>query len=216
MSSLNSTIQSNRSNSTTPTTAVDTNLFVQVLTYVDYVNRIVSMLIFFTYFVLVLKCRFLQHKSLLYVHHSNLVGFLFCVMYIFYYTQTTPSTSSAYLNNLFCVMSEVWWSLSKYLRSYSILLIAAYRFLAVFYIKAFKFINRSYWILFVPIALVWLFAAVVFVSTKYGFRTTYGSLYCIDGLGSTLNGTINYLICTTIVRTVYTRFIEKERGLANF
>lgn len=179
--------------------ALQSDLFVTILTYVDYVNRILSMLIYITYAVFVVKYKFLRHKSLIYVHHSNLVGFLFCVMYIFYFGSSLPATSNSYANLVFCVMSEIIWSLLKYLRSYSILLIALYRLLAVFFIQLFKFFNRSYWLLLMPILLSWIFSGVVFVATKYGFHTTYGSLYCIDGLGRSLDETINYLIVTSVV-----------------
>lgn len=193
----------NNSNNTTtraPTPLLDSNLFITILTYVDYVNRIVSMLIFLTYLVLVLKLKYLRHKSLLYVHHSNLTGFIFCVMYIFYFGKTSPSTSDPYLNMIFCVMSEVIWAMLKYLRTYSVLLIALYRLMAVFYVKWFKFINSSYVFLMIPILVVWVFSGVVFLATKYGFSTTYGNLFCIDGLGPTVYHTINYLVVTVFVR----------------
>lgn len=198
--SIFSNITNRTNGSSTPAPQVfASNLFVTILTYVDYVNRILSMLIFFTYLVLVIKLPFLRHKSLLYVHHSNLVGFMFCVMYIFYFSHTMPSTSSASLNLIFCIMSEVFWSISKYLRSYSILLIAIYRLMAVFFLDAFKFMNASYILLYIPIFVIWIFSFIVFVATKFPFQTTYGNLYCIDGLGPTVTYTVNYLIVTTIV-----------------
>lgn len=199
-SQSNVTQNQNQTFSSTPApSTIDSSLFVQILTYVDYVNRVLSMIIFFTYFMLILKLKFMRHKSLIYVHHSNFVGFLFCLMYIFYFTTTAPNLPNQYLNLIFCVMSEVTWSMLKYLRSYSILLIAIYRFAAVFHINQFKKLNSSYCALLLPILVLWLLSLIFFLSTKFGFKTTYGSLFCIDGNAISLSDRINYLIVTSIL-----------------
>jgi hypothetical protein len=128
---------------------------------------------------------------------------MFCVMYIFYFEQTLPSfPNNPRLNNLLCVLSEINWSMLKYLRSYSILLIALYRFLAVFYLTLFKKLNSSLIWLILPLLVLWLFSAIIFVSTKFGFQTTYGSLYCIDGFTTYLPNAIGYLTVTTIISLI--------------
>ena len=118
--------------------------FIIALKDVDYVVRVVSLLLFVIYFVLVLILRELRTKNLLYVHHANAIGFVFVLMYMVYFNATTPSTSNPSVNVSLCKLTEFIWGILKYLRSYSILLIALYRFVAVKYVNVFKRINKSH------------------------------------------------------------------------
>ena len=174
-------------------------LFTIVLNQVDMVVRISACLIFISYFLMVFFMKDLRKSSLFYVHHANLVGFLFVLMYIFYFNSTQPSFDSPYLNDLFCKMSEISWSMLKYLRTYSILLIAFQRFIAVYKSSLFKRISNSYLYFSMPIVCSWIISIILVVSTKLGFQTTYGTLYCIDGFSKDMDDQVRYLVVTTIL-----------------
>lgn len=191
----------NLSNNTNKSTALvlQESLFISILSYVDFVNRISSILIFAGYFTLVFFNKKLQNKNLFYVHHSNFVGFLFCLMYIFYFSSNQPNFTDPNLNDLYCKLTEIAWSMLKYLRPFSLLIVALYRFLGVFYNNFFKKINKSKFYIFLPVFVVWMFTIVVFLSTKFGLQTTYGSLYCIDGYSNIFENRLTYLILTSFI-----------------
>ena len=174
-------------------------LFVTVLTYVDYVNRVVSSLMFIIYLVFVILLKELRTLNLLYVHHANFVGFIFVLMYMIYFTSSVPTTKDPVLFDQLCTATETIWGVVKYLRGYSVLLIALYRFMAVFYIEQFKTLNKSYALISAPIAVVWVLSVVLFLSTKFGFQTTYGNLFCIDGFSANLSNVIGYLTVSSFL-----------------
>jgi hypothetical protein len=188
-------------NQTNITASDLTPIIITVLTYIDDVNRIVSMAVFGVYFILVILISELRKRSLLYLHHANLMGFMFSLMYIFFYINSMPNFTP-YFNKIFCTASEATWSLLKYLRPYSILVIAFYRLIEAYNPKLFKEFNSSLITISMPIALVWITALILFLSTKYGFETTYGSPYCIDGFSTDTSDVVNYLIVTTVLSMI--------------
>ena len=187
-------------NQTNSTDLPDTQIvsFVIVLSYVDLVVRVTACLIFVAYFLMVALLKDLRKSNLLYVHHGNLVGFFFIIMYMFYFNTTQPSFSSAYLNDLYCKLSEISWSMLRYLRTYSILLIAVQRLIAVHFVRIFKKMSHSYVYMIIPIVFVWVFSIICVFSTKFGFQTTYGSLFCIDGYSNEIQSALGYLITSSI------------------
>ena len=183
---------------TTVSTAISNVLFVNILTYIDYVNRCVSFLFFLIYFIILIAFKEMRTLNLLYVHHANIVGFFFVLMYMIYFNVTAPTTTDPTLFQIECTITEVIWGVLKYLRAFSVLLIALYRFSAVFCIEFFKFVNKSYVHISVPIILVWILAIVLFASTKFALNTTYGSLFCIDGFSLSTYDTVAYLIISAV------------------
>jgi hypothetical protein len=157
-------------------------------------NRALSLLIFTVYFLAIFFINDLRNKNLLYVHHANFVGFLFCLIYAFY-----SSNLKFELNRTLCAVSETAWGLIHYLRPYSVVLIALYRFIAVFYNSTFKRLNASDWLLVLPIIAVWLSSSLMFLGTKFGFDTTSGYVYCMDGQNSNFGKVIGYLLVTSVI-----------------
>ena len=184
---------------TTTTLSLQQVLFVSILTYVDYVNRIFSFAMFIIYFAAVAMFKEMRTLNLLYVHHANFVGFIFVFMYIIYFSTSAPNSTDPRVNDLLCRITEVVWGVLKYLRSHSLLLIALYRLVAVYFHELFKLVNKSYLNIIIPIAVLWSTAILIFVGTKFGFNTTYGSLYCIDGFSTDPVATVNYLIVSSLL-----------------
>ncbi len=88
---------------------VETPLIITIFTYTDYVIRLSSMIIFCAYFKIVLAYKDLQKLGNLYVHHMNLVGFLFCLMYVFYFNTSLPTFSNPYVNQVLCTLFGACW-----------------------------------------------------------------------------------------------------------
>lgn len=154
----------------------------QLLEYADQVSRVISICLFVIYFILVCIVRDLRNKNLFYLHHSNFVGFLFCLMCLVYFNNRHYEWSTwPMFDNLFCSISEFGWSILKYLRPYSVLTIAFYRFAAVYSNNTFRRINGSKFYLFLPVLFVWAVSLVLVLVTKLIFHTTHGSELCLDG-----------------------------------
>jgi hypothetical protein len=176
---------------------IDKEFLVEPLVYIDKIVRIFSILIFLFYFLLVLISKEQHKKNLIYVHHANLIGFLFCLMYLLYFKEKHPNFKSDDVNAVLCKLSELSWALLKYLRAYSILIIALYRLIAVFWSNLFKRLNSSLFKLLIPIFVIWSMSLVLFLSTKTIFNTTSGTFYCIDGFSENFRDKLSYLIVNT-------------------
>lgn len=74
----------------------------------------------------------LQNRTLIFVHHANLIIFLFSLHYLLYLNFVHPNFNDERLSQTLCFISEVVWALLKVLRPYSVALIAVFRFIAVF------------------------------------------------------------------------------------
>lgn len=190
-SSPNTTILSNTND--------NNSLIVTILTYVDSINRITANLVFVIYFLMIVIIKELRTCHLLYTHHTNLVGFLFCLMYLFYFNSSQPNFNDQLLDHILCEISEIVWAMLFYLRSYSVLIIAIHRFTAVFFIDFYKKINNSVIYMILPILSIWFFSLIMVVGTKFGFNTTYGSFYCIYGYSDNLKNVTYYLITSTVI-----------------
>ena len=176
---------------------------ISALSIVDSIVRVISASIFVIYFILVAVLKEMRSKNLFYVHHANFVGFLFVLMYLFYFRTSMPSTGNVWLNDILCRVTESVWGILKYLRSYSVLWIAIYRLTAVKHMNAFRFINKTKLNLLAPILTLWVLAIVLYVSTKFVFGVSYGSPFCIDGFSNRLDMTIGYLTVSSFLAILF-------------
>jgi hypothetical protein len=197
-------------------------LSLRVLSHIDFANRVISMIIFALYFVAIVVTKDLRTKKLLYVHHTNFIGFLLCLMYIFYTNETNPTLfSDPRFNQLLCSVSEFAWSMLKYLRPYSVLLIAIYRFIAVFSNGTFKRINNSAFYLALPIIIAWTVSLGLFLGTKFLFKTTHGYIFCMDGYNKEFRNVLGYLIVSSALSffipliLVLTLYLQIRRKINN-
>lgn len=168
------------------------------LTVIDIMVRILSLLVHLTYFYLVYSYKELHKKGLVYLHHTNLVNLIYCCMFMFYIGNLSPSFQNETLNTILCTLSELAWSMLKYLQAYSIVLLSSYRVIACYNTVLFRKINRTYYIITFPIIFIWILSFTLYISTKFSFNTTYGSIYCIDGYSVHEQDEINYFISTEI------------------
>ena len=144
------------------------------------------------YFWLIYKIVELRKLTLLYVHHCNFVSFLFNFHYIIYYHYIHPYFDDPKWIDITCTISEVFWAMLKLLRTYSILLIAVYRAVAVFKVNLYKKMNSSWVYIMIPLGVDYLICALIYLATKYGYQTKYGYLYCFDGFSPIFYNSISY------------------------
>jgi hypothetical protein len=141
----------------------------------------------------------LQKKTLLYVNHAVVTSSFYIIIQFGYMFGTTPKFPDASLNAFLCSFSEFFWPFSTYIRSYSILLIAVYRYLAVFKLNVFKKINSSYWYLCAPLLGIWLLAIAFPLLIKFSLQTSPSALFCLDGYSLLYERTILYFVFTQLL-----------------
>ena len=172
---------------------------INILNYVDLTVRVVSALTFVAYFALVAFKRELRKANLFYVHNANFVNLAWVLIFIGFFNSTAPNFSSDYLNHVFCVLIEILFGWFKYLRSYSVLLIAIYRFNAVFFINFHRQLHKRSLYVFLPVLATWTLTLLLALASKYAFQTTYSASLCMDGYSDVFANLVNYLITTSVL-----------------
>ena len=193
-----------------------------VTNYIDYITRIVALLIHAVYVLFIIYFKEFQTRTMLFLHHVNIISMIYCIHYVFYIGTQRPSFSSAELNAVLCYASEMVWINLKYLRLYSLLLLAIYRYLSVFKIQLHRKFSSSLFNMSMPIVVIWAMSLVMSFSLKYIFNTTYSDLYCYEGYSKYwLNSVLffiflimtSYVVPTVIVIVLYKRIIDKLKQL---
>lgn len=175
-------------NSTSNNTSVD--WFLETMTIVDNAFRYAGLTINGLYFILVLLLKQLQKSTLLYVHHASFANSFMLVLLAGYIFGPAPHFANQTANLTLCYMSEFLWCFQYYLRTYSILLLAIYRYIAVYKVNLYKKLNSSMCYMLLPLVIIYATSIVFPVVSKFAFRTTYSPyLYCLDGY-STVSGLI--------------------------
>lgn len=101
--------------------------------YIDYIIRVIAVLIHCLYFGLVICFKTLQKRQGMYLHHVNLISLLYCLHYCAWIGNFWVDLGNSTLDHVFCYMSEIFWIFLKFARNYSLSLLAAYRLLYIFY-----------------------------------------------------------------------------------
>jgi hypothetical protein len=171
-----------------------TKITVDILNQADIIIRVLLLIVHMFYFFLIFKIKQFRRLSLVYMHHSNLIGLVFNLHYLVYFDNVYPKFENLVYVDLACKISENLWALIKILRAYSIALIALHRLIAVFRINLYKKINKSVFFLIFPIILIYFFVIFFIIATKFYFNTTYGSLYCFDGYSKIFKNKLMYFI----------------------
>lgn len=159
----------------------------------DITMRIVNLLSQLLYFGVVVFLKDLQCLPQIPMHHTNAIGLINAVHYCFWIMADEPKFSRQFLNDVLCTMSETLWAITKYARAYSILTVALFRYIGVTRLTLYKKITTLNTIVF-SIALNWLIAAIVFLVSKYIFKTTYGIIYCYDGYSVNREHNLQYFL----------------------
>ncbi|CAF0862473.1 unnamed protein product [Brachionus calyciflorus] len=166
------------------------------LFYLDTSQRIFSFLTHLMYFIFLIKFKKLRYKSYIFINHFILANFLYCLIYILFIKSEKPSFAKQSLSHFVCLIASFFWSVFKFLRYYSILLVSIHRFIAVYYINLFKRINKSNVFISFSIILIWIIASVIAFICKFIFENTYGTNNCFDGHSKTFKQSLNYYMVT--------------------
>ena len=180
-----------------------TKITVDILNQFDIFIRITSFIVHMFYFFLIIKIKTLRRLSLLYMHHSNLIGLIFNLHYLIYFDKIYPKFENFFYVDLMCKLSENLWALIKMARAYSIALIALYRLIAVYKINLYRKINKSVVLLIFPMILIYSFIILFIIATKFYYNTTYGSLYCFDGYSNIFSNKLMYFIWHSSIGLVF-------------
>ena len=180
-----------------------TKLIIDILTQIDHLVTSTSLIVHIFYFFLIFKLKTLRKLTLLYLHHSILIGFLFNLHYLIYFNYTRPFFQDDRLNQLMCTVSEFFWSFLKTQRAYSIALIALYRLIAVYKLSLYKYLNKSVVKLIWPLIFLYVFVITFVLAIKFLFKTTYGSLYCFDGYSQSELNRLLYFIIYALIGLIF-------------
>ena len=174
-------------------------VMIEALNYIDLIIRCVATAIFLAYFALVACYKEQRKASLVYVHHANFVNLIYTLIFLCFFNSSYPNLGSENVNQAFCQLVEILFGLLKFLRSYSVLLIALYRLAAVYAIDFYRNLNKSTWKIPVSVAIVWLLSTALALSTKYATRTIYHKSFCLDGYSNEMSSIIAYMVVTSVV-----------------
>lgn len=174
------------------------NSFQNILNTLDIFVRCTFLTINTSYFLLVFLIKDLQKISYFNMHHSNFIGLCLSIIYCSWINQTNPTIKNEFLKDFVCSLSEIGWSLFRTARAYSILALAAYRYLAVYHSHLFQKVSMSKGYTFLTVALVWFIPTIIFIVFKFAFDTKPG-LLCLDGFNSNLFDSITYYAFTTVL-----------------
>jgi len=206
--------------STTPPAAQDllyNNLIIASQVFVYF-----CVILHGVYFLLVIFAKDLRTRSLIFINHAVLANSFYPLgNLVFQYVDPTTMANHN-LVNILCSFFEIFWPFSIYTRMFSILLIAIYRYIAVFKLDLFKKINDSYLYLYTPIAATWIISMALTLIFKYAFKTTYSLTNCLNGfspifINSLLNALfyigLSLILPTMAIVVIYILIAKKLKKL---
>lgn len=142
-------------NSSSSVSFNNNNLIVlNTLAHLEYILQCLNFTIHLIYILTILISKHLRTRTLLYVNHATIVSIIYVFIRLFITNNTISSSSSSH------ILESILVHFSIYIRMWSILLIAAFRCLAVFNLKWYRRVSTTNHYLFAPLALVWLVATL--------------------------------------------------------
>lgn len=172
------------------------------INYVDFGFRCSALLVYILYIMSYIKNKNLKAKPLILLNHVNFIYFLNMALLVSYINTRFPNTRDPAANRVLCVMTEFAWMILKYIKVYSLLVLAVYRYLAVFHIGWYKKLNERLVYLLALIGVSWLLCVIMSVVLKYAFGTTYSIYFCTDGYSDELMNSILYYVVNSLVSSV--------------
>ena len=195
-----------------------------VLNNINIVVAIITLVLHLVYFIIIIFSEELKKRTYLYANHAILASIFYPILLTIYLFISYPNTADPNINRILCTLTEIGWVFSRYIRMYSILLIALYRYLAVFYIKWYKKINDSNVLLISPLIIVWIISIFCPIVSKLIFQTDVSPSMCLDGssqsFGLTLgyfffNYTIMIFVPAVSILVIYVRITRKLNSMSS-
>lgn len=176
MSGFNNTTQLN----STAATASHDLLFIFVSSS-DHVFRYLSLIVHLIFIIVLIITSETRTRNLLYVNHATVISTFYPLIQFFFIFGNTPNFPDPQLNQILCTAAGYFRDLASVIRPYSILIIAIYRYIAVFHLNLFARLNRSNGLLITPIILVWLVSIGIPIVVSKSIGVTVSSFLCING-----------------------------------
>ncbi|CAF1001316.1 unnamed protein product [Brachionus calyciflorus] len=189
------------------------------VSYFDLTIRMISLIIHIIYFIILLKVKNLQTRTYIYMHHVNFISLFYILHYVVYFNNRTVILDhSSRIIHILCETSEIVWGVQKLLRTYSILLLAFYRYLAVYNQNLYRKLNKTPIFIFTSIAITWIFSLAFTYVFKIVFSSTHSKYFCSPGYSNIILNIIIYfvlvnLICNilpiVLILLIYIRITDK-------
>ena len=173
-----------------------------VINYMDYVARVIAVIIHFIYIYLMFRVKKFRNRSYFYMHFLVIVSLLYCLHYAFYIGTGGPSFSSLQLNLIVCYLSEQVWSVLRYLRAFSILLLAMYRYVAVKNINLYKKMNSGLSFIYLSMLICIILSIIITFILKYSLSTTYSVFFCSPGYSNSIRDMLICFLINVIISNV--------------
>ena len=146
--------------------------------------------------------REIRTKNLFYVNHATVVNTFYPALLYAYIFGNTPNFADENINMILCTISGYFREFTNYIRSYSILLIAAYRYIGVFHVDIYRRVNKSTLLLLSPLGLVWLLCIIIPIIIEKSLKTHLTLNLCLNGDSDYLSISIAYFIISYFMQTV--------------
>lgn len=211
----------NTSNNTTSFVATALNQYVN---YIDFAVRsydLVIHIIYFSYILLKKNCE-LRSRTYLFLHNINISTLAISLVYVAYINNRSPSFANDTLNSVLCELTELFWSLIKYARVFSLLLLAVYRFIGCFYVRIFKKINSKLVYIYGLISISWIISLIIPIIFKFSLDTTHSIYYCTDGFAPqrinysiayyVINAFLSSILPTVLITLLYVKIYKKFKS----
>lgn len=198
---------------------VDTRSFVN---YLDYSMRIVALIVHLVYIFFIFYCQHFQKRQMIYLHHVNIIGFIYVFHYCCYILNQSPRFEDKHVNEVLCYLSSLVWMVIKFLRMHSILLLAIYRYTAVYHIKFHRQFTENKFHMIAGILVTWIYSIGMSFILKYSFNTTYSIFYCFEGDSKDLTIVFSFMVLNTclsiiipsiFILFIYIRIVHKIKQL---
>ena len=164
------------------------------LTIFDNVIKGVCYVITLFYIGVLIFSKSLHKRSFMFLNHAAISNIFYQTVMLAFDFSSHPNVGNENINNILCSISELMWIFGSFIRAYSMLLLAIYRYLATFHVNVFKRINQSMFCLSSMLASIYALSFLIPVIGKYAFSTTNSYVYCLDGSSPYLINAILYLI----------------------
>ena len=198
----NSSLRNETANLSNNTRLDGSQTLVNILLGLDIASRCLSLASHLVYFIIILSIKELRAISLIYMHQVNFYGLLFILHFCAYIGTNNPVFENQTLEVVLCTMSEIAWSALKYLRSYSVLLLAVFRMVAVVNSHLFRqWVKSPKWMVGCMMVQISL-CVLLTVLSKFVIQTTYGDVLCDDGYSSDFKNGIIYFASTSFLGMV--------------
>lgn len=195
-----------------------------ILVNTEHVFRYITIVVHLVFIIVLIASREIRTRNQLYVNHATVTSISYAIFVFGFMFGDTPNFSDPLLNTILCTLAGYFRDSINYLRPYSLLIIAIYRYLAVYNLNFFKRINRSNILLLTPIVLVWFLSILFPIILNQALNTYIEPMLCLIGNSDSTTISLLYFLITytfllfvpnIITFFLYVRIMIKLKSMKN-